>query len=147
MLTADLIVAEARTWLGVPVQHQGMTRAGVDCGGLVLAVGLAAGALSEKMRDDPRLKKFAAYGREPVGSFLEACDIFFDRVDEPIVGGVVAMRFKDQPRHAAIVGDYQYGGVSIIHALRHNVREHRLDPRWAKYVVACYKFRGVSYER
>lgn len=147
MPSPELIVAEARSWLGVPVRHQGMSRLGVDCGGFVLAVGLAAGVLHEGMRQDPRLRKFAAYGREPVGSFLEACEIFFEQTDAPVVGGIVAMKFTGRPRHVAIVGDYPHGGFSLIHALYTNVIEHRLDPRWNKRIVACYRFRGVAYER
>ena len=38
---ADAIVAEARTWLGVPWRHQGRSRAGVDCAGLVVLVARA----------------------------------------------------------------------------------------------------------
>ena len=37
------IVAAARTWLGVPWRHQGRTRQGVDCAGLVVLVGRGLG--------------------------------------------------------------------------------------------------------
>lgn len=150
MLTGALIEAEARTWKGVPYRHQGMCRiTGVDCGGLVLAVGLATGALHRGMRKDPRLKKFAAYGREPVGTFLEACEIFFDRAEVSNLqpGCVAAMRFLGHPRHAGIIGTHPHGGLSLIHALNTEVIEHRLDRRWAKRIVAVYKFREVNYER
>ncbi len=147
MLTPELIVAEARTWLGVPVHHQGMSRLGVDCGGFVLAVGLATGALNDGMRKDPRLAKFASYGRQPVGNFLEACEIFFEKTEEPVVGGVVAIRFVGEPRHCAIVGNHPFGGLTVIHAINKSVIEHGLDPRWMRRIVACYRFPGVSYER
>ena len=35
----DAIIAAARAWLGVPWRHQGRTRQGVDCAGLVVLVG------------------------------------------------------------------------------------------------------------
>lgn len=144
MPSADLIVSEARTWVGVPWRHQGMTRVGVDCGGLILAVGLGAGVLNEGMRADPRLKKFASYGREPVGDFLEACDIFFDQTDEELEPGmVVAMRFMGHPRHAGIVGSHPSGGLSLIHAYQKSVVEHILDARWRKRIVARYRWRDV----
>ena len=38
MVTRTDIVAAARGWLGVPWRHQGRSRAGVDCVGLVVVV-------------------------------------------------------------------------------------------------------------
>jgi cell wall-associated NlpC family hydrolase len=35
----NVIVSAARSWLGVPWRHQGRTRQGVDCAGLVVLVG------------------------------------------------------------------------------------------------------------
>ena len=60
---ADAIVAEARTWLGVPWRHQGRSRAGVDCAGLVV---LVARALELADHDS------TAYGRRAQGQgFVE----------------------------------------------------------------------------
>lgn len=60
---ADAIVAEARTWLGVPWRHQGRSRAGVDCAGLVV---LVARALELADYDS------TAYGRRAQGQgFVE----------------------------------------------------------------------------
>ena len=42
-VTPDMIVAEARTWLGVLWRHQGRTRAGIDCVGLLVCVARALG--------------------------------------------------------------------------------------------------------
>ena len=33
-VTREMVVAEARTWIGVKWRHQGRTREGVDCIGL-----------------------------------------------------------------------------------------------------------------
>ena len=38
MLTADSFIAAARTYVGVPWQHQGRSRHGVDCVGLLVCV-------------------------------------------------------------------------------------------------------------
>jgi hypothetical protein len=55
------------------------------------------------------------------------------------------MAFDSEPQHVAIVGDYAYGGLSIIHAflMARKVVETRLDDVWQCRVVAAYKFRGV----
>ena len=37
-VSADRLVAQARSYLGVPWRHQGRTRAGIDCAGLVVLV-------------------------------------------------------------------------------------------------------------
>jgi hypothetical protein len=39
----NAIIAAARSWLGVPWGHQGRTRQGVDCAGLVVLVGRGLG--------------------------------------------------------------------------------------------------------
>jgi len=44
-MTPQQIIAEARSWLGVPFLHQGRSRRGVDCAGLVIVVGRAVGGL------------------------------------------------------------------------------------------------------
>ena len=36
--TSDEVVREARTWVGVPFRHQGRSRSGVDCGGIIVVV-------------------------------------------------------------------------------------------------------------
>ena len=38
MLTADSFIAAARTYIGVPWQHQGRSRHGIDCVGLLVCV-------------------------------------------------------------------------------------------------------------
>lgn len=43
MVTRADVVAEARSWVGVPFRHMGRDRRGVDCIGLVVVVGRALG--------------------------------------------------------------------------------------------------------
>ena len=59
----EAIVAEARTWLGVPWRHQGWRRTtGCDCVGLVRGVGHALGLIDGRRGPEPR---FIGYPREP----------------------------------------------------------------------------------
>ncbi len=56
MLTADSFIAAARTYIGVPWQHQGRSRHGIDCVGLLVCVARDLGIPVEDVR---------AYEREP----------------------------------------------------------------------------------
>ncbi len=56
MLTADSFIAAARAYLGVPWRHQGRSRFGIDCVGLLVCVARDLGIRIEDMR---------AYEREP----------------------------------------------------------------------------------
>lgn len=148
MVTASEIVTAARGWLGVPVRHQGDSKeTGCDCGGLIRGVGSELGVFPHDFWTTPGAEAWKSYGREPVGTFLDAMDLVLDRADGLTVGGVVAIRFTGHARHCAIVGDHPFGGFTLIHALHQSVIEHRLDPRWQKRIVAFYRFRGVTYER
>jgi cell wall-associated NlpC family hydrolase len=135
------MVTAVRRLVGVPFKHRGRDERGIDCIGLVrhglLAVGREVG--------DYRL-----YGRdpEPDGQRLRGVlqDHFGDPVTDMRVGDVVLMRWHFLPNHMAVVGDYLYGGLSLIHALRHEgaVKEHRLAGPWPDRIVEVYRPGDVS---
>ncbi|HKW82999.1 MAG TPA: NlpC/P60 family protein [Burkholderiaceae bacterium] len=139
----ELVVATARKYLGVRWHHQGRSRAGVDCAGLVVCVAHDLG-LSEFDTSD--------YGRLPNGDTMrsllrEHCTEL--RADALAPGLVALMRFDGEPQHMGIVADYVHGGHSIVHALaqRRCVVEHRLDELWRRRIVALYALPGVEYAR
>ena len=63
----DIIIEEARSWIGVPFHHQGRTKSGCDCIGIVLACA---------RRLDYKYEDYTRYGRLPhkglLGVALEA---------------------------------------------------------------------------
>lgn len=130
-------VAAARSYIGVRWRHQGRSRRGVDCAGLV------ACALQDAGRP---IEDRTTYGREPYMHSLEA--VLLSHFGDPLpanqmrVGDVALMHFRNgDPSHVGILGDYLYGGLSLIHAhatTRHVV-EHRLDDEWAGYIVETYR--------
>jgi cell wall-associated NlpC family hydrolase len=61
MLTADRLIAAARTYLGVPWRHQGRSRLGIDCVGLLVCAARDCGIEVEDL---------AAYERVPDGRSL-----------------------------------------------------------------------------
>ena len=65
MIPAGAVVAAARGWIGVPYLHQGRSRSGIDCIGLVLQVAREAGI-------GPADLDFRRYGRMPQREMIEA---------------------------------------------------------------------------
>lgn len=139
MTTPEEIVNEARTWLGVRWRHQGRTRNGVDCAGLVWVVGNALG-LGEY--------DSAAYSRQPDGrSFLEHFAVEMDAVPvaAAVEGDVMCFRSNRYPCHCAILS-VKHDRLHIIHAyaLMRGVFEEPLDVDWLKQRVAAFRFRGLA---
>lgn len=139
MTRAD-IVREARTWLGVRWRHQGRTRDGIDCAGLVIKVAHGCGLTDFDTAD---------YGRVASDeSMMALCREHLLPVTTLQPGDVVVMAFENQ-RHMAIVGDYPQaaGEVSIIHAYalgRRCVIEQRLDSVWARRIIGRFSFPQVQ---
>lgn len=141
MTTRAQFVAEARSHIGEPWLHQGRTRAGLDCLGLVLLTARALG-LTEidftgySMANNPQL-------------LFDACDEHMERIalKDAQVADVVAISYHGVPHHLAILGDYQHGGLSLIHALNlwdRKVVEHGLDDGWRRRIVRAYHVPGVA---
>lgn len=140
MATRAQIVEEARSYLGTKWLHQGRTRDGVDCAGLVVCVGNGLGLIQYDRND---------YQRNPNGSaFLH----FFTEgggVQKPITeakpGDILVLREGTYPCHTALVGEKR-GGLTIIHAfvVRHQVVEEPLTGAWLAKRVACFQYPGVE---
>lgn len=140
MTTREDIVATARTFLNVPWVHQGRSMQGVDC------VGLAT--MTAKIND---LSTFdlTSYTRLPDG--IELVKLLRTQMPEnqPTMkfglGDLLCFHSNGQPTHVGIVGDYKYGGFSLIHAFNaarptSRVVEHRLDDTlWLPRVVASFR--------
>jgi NlpC/P60 family putative phage cell wall peptidase len=141
----EAIVAEARTWLGVPWRHQGWRReTGCDCVGLVRGVGHALG-LIDASDENPANVRFIGYSREPDPALMRAAlALHLVPVERQATGpgDVLWLRFAGEPRHLAILAD----GETIIHALESvgRVVEHRLDARWAQRRIGSWRFPGVD---
>lgn len=131
-------IAEARAYVaeGVRFRHQGRSRRGVDCAGLLLA---SMAAIGRPIADLP------AYGREPLGDGLRA--MLVANLGEPVPkagmrpGDVVLMKFRGEPSHVGLIGDYAHGGCSLIHAyaMMKKVVEHRIDEEWSGYITEVFQ--------
>ena len=104
-------------------------------------------AIGRPVADAQDVTGSQAYGREPHDATLER--VMRAGFGEPIpkdqmrVGDAVVMKFRNgQPSHVGIIGDYLYGGFSLIHAYARGdkkVIEHRLDEEWSGYIFEVYR--------
>jgi cell wall-associated NlpC family hydrolase len=129
------IVAKAREFLGCRWRHQGRSRHGVDCAGLVIEVAKAVRGSHFDKRDYER--------HASDETMLNLCAEHLTRikVSEAQPGDVMVFAFEHQ-RHIAIVGDYVHGGLSLIHAYlpARKVVETRLDDKWLARARGCFRF-------
>lgn len=130
-------VEEARSWLGVRWLHQGRSRDGVDCAGLVIEV---AKATQGSTFDIVNYERVATDE-----TMLSLCNTYMEPVPVSAIlpGDVLVLRFENQ-RHMGIVGDYLYGGHSLIHAHlpSRKVVEVRMDSNWRHRIMRAYRFKG-----
>lgn len=111
MLKREDIVAAARRWLGVPFRHQGRSRQGIDCAGLIELVGVDLGLMSRLTPAQLR------YARVPnpnqMRRSLESHLIEIEK-DAWMTGDVLWLRVMNLPMHLAIATEH-----SMIHAYSH----------------------------
>lgn len=123
--------ADIQAWQGVPWHHQGRTRAGVDC------VGLVAGALAEQGVD---ANIPGDYHASAVGALLvpqlEASPLLARRDPTAAVpGDLLVFRVRRWAQHLAVA----LGGDRMIHATRPaGVRAVTVSPLWRERLVAVY---------
>lgn len=132
-------VEAARTWLGVPFRHQGRTRAGVDCVGLLVCVAREMGI---------RARDVTGYTREAKGmGFLEH---FRGQMAEvPVIsaqaGDVLIFVETVYPCHTGILSQ-RHGVAHLIHAHapRRKVIEEPFAGEWRRKVRFAFRFPGEA---
>lgn len=143
MTTREQVVAEARAWKDVPFQHQGRSRAGIDCAGLVIKTAHALGLSSFDASGYRKLP--AGVGEEKIE---DVCRREMRQIDPATAkpGDVALFLIGRRPRHLAIVGDYQAGGLSLIHAYEpvKKVAEVRFDQSWRAVLFEMYALPGIG---
>ncbi len=133
------IVAAARCWLGVPWRHQGRTRQGVDCAGLVVLVGRGLGLADYDT---------SAYGRRPEGQgFVQHFRAAMDGI--PLLGAepgdVLVFADAAYPCHCGfLTGKHGVPHLLHAHALRRKVLEEPYAGEWLLKVKLAFRFRAPS---
>lgn len=106
----DNVVEIAKSLKGVKWVHQGRTRDGLDCAGLVAFVGHEIGSFN--MKDVP-----SDYPRRPDGTFVSVFSKFLGRksMKDMQKGDIVIFSQANHPCHCGIVSELR-GEKSVIHA-------------------------------
>ena len=134
------IVRLAKEYLNVPWRHQGYTRSGVDCVGLILAVGYELNMIERSLIVPP-------YKRQSTASLLT----YFDKAMEPCLvkdiqdGTAVTFSYGGTPHHAGIVINAAQG--AIIHAYgteRKVVIGYLHSNSNSRKFTRAYDFKGVQ---
>lgn len=126
----------ARKYLGCAFKHQGRSREGMDCVGLVVM------SLADCGR---QVADVTSYGRDPHNGLLERnLSATFGpaiSMDQMRPGDIVAIDFAGAVRHVAIIGVYEFGGLSLIHTDESvgRVVEHRLDSKWLSRIKGIFR--------
>jgi hypothetical protein len=136
------IVAIARETIGTPWQHQGrIAGLAMDCAGVPVHVAKRLGVSFEDITN---------YGRLPMPDEMKrALDKNLVRVAKAEMqpGDVAWLKFEVEPQHFGIIGNYLYGGLSLIHAYNgvglDRVGEHRIDDAWHQRIVGVWRFPQV----
>lgn len=145
MTARSVIVASARTWLDTPFAHQGRTKGkACDCAGLLIGVGIECGEFETGF-------DVTGYARQPDGiTLIGHCRSYMTEIDPADVefGDAVLIYFDGRPQHLGLIGDYRYGGLSLIHASnsieRPRVVEHRLMVHLRFNIRAAFRYPGID---
>jgi cell wall-associated NlpC family hydrolase len=133
MIDRQTVVDTARSYLGVKYRHQGRSRFGIDCLGLLVLVARDLWLFDADSND---------YGRVPDGRKLQrGLEEHLDTSSGLKLGNILLMRFEKNPQHLAIVTDR---GIIHSHSYAKKVVEHGLDDVWKDRIVREYTFRGLD---
>jgi len=94
---SDLIIAEAKSWLGTPYKDRHRTKGhGVDCAGLVYMVGKNVGAVVDK--------EMEMYSPEPTeNKMTNTLNCKGVKLLEMKIGCVVTIKIHKYPQHLGII--------------------------------------------
>lgn len=143
------VIACGRAWVAARVKwrHQGFTRRGCDCIGLIGGVAAELG-ITDAWTSQQALR-FKGYGRLPQANLIyQACAEFLDPVtpkESAREGDILLLRFDGDPQHFAFLS--RRDGVDyMVHAwiFARRVVENRIDELWRSRLVCAYRFRGVG---
>lgn len=134
------VIDEARTYLDVPWRHQGRTRFGIDCAGLIVLIGRKFSLL-------PSDYDVAGYSRRPNEfDFIKA---FRDNMDErPLFeaqpGDAVTFIDGPYPCHVGIL-TIKYDVLHFVHAYAgcRKTIEQPYTGEWQRKATHCFAYRGI----
>jgi len=137
----DKLIAEARSYLGIPWVHQGRTKKGVDCVGFILLSMWSLGIKTEEIK---------GYSRQPDGVLLkhimdnQPAMRPIGKDEKPEKGDIVLFRIRKHPQHVALLTDSNTAELGMIHSYnggQKKVIEHDFADYWRKKAVQYYRLK------
>jgi len=140
-ITRQEVVDFARSCKNIPYKHQGRSKLGVDCAGILVMLGEWLGEYSEN-------KEARRYSRNPASfSLKKELDKMLIQIDRQEIdcGDILLLKIVREPQHVGIVTDYSEQSFGMIHCYQSigRVVEHRLNRFWAEKIVQAYQIPGV----
>ena len=113
VVSREAIVVKARSYVGTPFVDRGrLPGVALDCVGVPVCVCRDLGLKPLDFDVTP-------YTNQPDGrTFIAECDRHMQRIERSALqpGDVMVFAVGTLPQHIGVIGDYPYGGHSIIHA-------------------------------
>lgn len=131
------IVETARSYLGVPFLHQGRSRLGVDCAGLLTCTAYDLGIRDVRVTD---------YSRMPDESRARAViEAHMDPVPyaDLAPGDVISFSILTEVQHYGLVAEINPHRFLHAYGPANKVVEQSLDSIWLRRLRGCYRFREV----
>lgn len=138
-MTREDYIARVREWLGVRFRHQGRSRMGVDCAGLVVETLRECGCLPAEMPSN--------YGRFPSGVMIETIRAHCRPLPAP-AGRLAAMALIRWPGHKEASHVAICTGPTLIHAYQScgQVVENGYRGPWVRDTDSLWMLPGIRYE-
>ena len=139
MITRDMIVAEARTWLGTPFMHQARLKGvGVDCAGVPVGIARELGLPYADVQGYARVPSRGQF-RNTMASCLDVIPLA-----EVQPGDLMSFAFIGEEQHVAVVS--QINPIRLIHAWERIgcCVENDFDAVWQRRLRGCWRFRGIA---
>ena len=138
MIDSSLIVQTSRSFIGVPYRHQGRTRQGLDCLGLIELTALLCGLTQSFIAE-------TNYSRQASYKLQQGFETYCSKLDKLQHGSIALFTIHGMPFHCGIIGTDN--GLGLIHAYENVgcVREHQLISWWEKKIDSIYGFPKVDY--
>lgn len=150
----NVVVAQARTWLGTKYHHQGRLKKSTTHTGGVDCIGLVIGIINELKICDSRgfcLSKYDSTNYSMSPQTTKLAEILGDHLELVSIakikaGDILLFKFWQNPQHVGIVSDYPTGGLGLIHCNSSSgcVLEQPLSDSWKKMITHAYRFRKSS---
>jgi len=145
VITADQFIAGARSMVGVPWLHQGRSRSGVDCIGLITSSAESAGLDVAELINALGVADTRDYGRTPTEKLIATLERYCEKSATPVPGCMILIQFPSEklPRHFGLYTDTG----TMIHANGKlgRVVENGYRGLWVKWTHSYWLAQGVDY--